>query len=87
MQNESNGPRGVGAVDMMTNVFTRRQALQTGAIGGLSLAVPGLVTARIDRSPGAGTADKSCIIVWLCVGPSHHDTWDLKPVRLISRAD
>jgi hypothetical protein len=32
-----------------------------------------------DRPLGRGAADKSLILVWLCGGPSHLDTWDLKP--------
>jgi hypothetical protein len=66
----------------MTNrLVSRRQLLRAGAAGGLSLAVPGLVTARVDadRPLGGGAADRSCILVWLCGGPSHLDTWDLKP--------
>ncbi|MFO0822630.1 MAG: DUF1501 domain-containing protein [Gemmataceae bacterium] len=65
----------------MQNLISRRQLLQTGAVSGLSLATPGLVTARMDpdRPLGSGAADKSVILVWLCGGPSHLDTWDLKP--------
>src|SRR5262245_54392538 len=66
---------------MTKPAFSRRQVLQAGAIGGLSLTTPGLVTARMDpnRKPGDGAAERSCILVWLCGGPSHLDTWDLKP--------
>jgi hypothetical protein len=66
----------------MTNTLvSRRRMLQAGAIGGLNLALPGLVSAQVDagRPLGRGAADKSCILVWLCGGPSHLDTWDLKP--------
>lgn len=62
-------------------LLSRRQFLRAGSIGGLSLAFPGMVTARVDpaRPLGEGPADKSCIFLWLCGGPSHLDTWDLKP--------
>lgn len=66
----------------MTNALvSRRQMLQAGAIGGLSLAVGPLVTAQVDseRPLGREAADRSCIFLWLCGGPSHLDTWDLKP--------
>jgi hypothetical protein len=55
--------------------------LQASAIGGLNLAIPGLVAAQVDarRPLGRGAAEKSCIFLWLCGGPSHLDTWDLKP--------
>ncbi|MCE9565903.1 MAG: DUF1501 domain-containing protein [Planctomycetes bacterium] len=66
---------------MTGTLLSRRQMLHAGAIGGVNLALPGLVTARMDptRRAGGGAAEKSCILVWLCGGPSHLDTWDLKP--------
>jgi hypothetical protein len=60
-----------------SRVISRRQLLQLGGIGMASLAVPGIVMARAGKSKGA--AEKSCIFVLLCGGPSHLDTWDLKP--------
>jgi hypothetical protein len=65
----------------MPSLPSRRQVLRAGAAGGLSLATPGLVTARVDanRPLGSGAAEKSLVLVWLCGGPSHLDTWDLKP--------
>src|SRR4051812_28569052 len=67
---------------MTKTLVSRRQLLQAGAIGGLNLAaIPGMVAARVDadRPLGRGAAEKSCIFLWLCGGPSHLDTWDLKP--------
>jgi len=32
-----------------------------------------------DQPLGKEAAEKSCIFLWLCGGPSHLDTWDLKP--------
>lgn len=66
---------------MTRNLVSRRRLLQAGAVGGLNLALPGLVAARVDadRPLGSGAAEKSCIFLWLCGGPSHLDTWDLKP--------
>ncbi len=54
--------------------ISRRRLLQMGAVGALSLSTPGLVAARKSPSP-----QKSCIFLLLCGGPSHLDTWDLKP--------
>jgi hypothetical protein len=50
-------------------------------MGALGLAWPSLVSASVDakRPLGQGAAAKSCIFLWLCGGPSHLDTWDLKP--------
>lgn len=66
---------------MTSELISRRRLLQAGAVGGLNLALPGLVTARVDADKplGEGAADKSLILLWLCGGPSHLDTWDLKP--------
>lgn len=62
--------------------LNRRQALiaQEG-VGALSLGVPGMVmgTDQLDASGKAVAAEKSCIFVLLCGGPSHIDTWDMKP--------
>ena len=61
--------------------ISRRQLLQAGGIGGLTLGLPGMVAAGVDRDRGlgGGAAEKSCIFILLCGGPSHLDTWDLKP--------
>ena len=66
---------------MTKTLVSRRQMLQAGAIGGLNLAIPGMVAAQVDanRPLCRGAAEKSCIFLWLCGGPSHLDTWDLKP--------
>ena len=40
-----------------------------------------MVTASVepDQPFGKEPAEKSCIFLWLCGGPSHLDTWDPKP--------
>jgi hypothetical protein len=60
---------------MTASSISRRRFLQAGA---LSLATPGVVAARVGDN-GKGPAEKSCIFILLCGGPSHLDTWDLKP--------
>jgi uncharacterized protein (DUF1501 family) len=64
-----------------STVVSRRQLLQAGGIGALALGLPGTVAASLDanRGLGRGASKKSCIFVLLCGGPSHLDTWDLKP--------
>lgn len=59
----------------------RRQALIAGGLGTLSLGMPGMVMGadKVDPSGRAVAAEKSCIFVLLCGGPSHVDTWDMKP--------
>lgn len=61
--------------------LSRRQLLRAGGIGALTMGCPGLVAANVDANRGLrGVAvDKSCIFLLLCGGPSHLDTWDLKP--------
>jgi hypothetical protein len=64
-----------------STLISRRQLLQAGGIGALTLSLPGMVAASVNgnRGLGGGAADKSCIFILLCGGPSHLDTWDLKP--------
>src|SRR5947209_1437235 len=61
--------------------LTRRQLLQAGGVGALALGLPGTVAAGVEAGRGLPgvAADRSCIFVLLCGGPSHIDTWDLKP--------
>ena len=63
------------------DAISRRQLLQAAGIGALPMGIPGMVAAGVDgkRGLGNGPAEKSCIFVLLCGGPSHLDTWDLKP--------
>ncbi|MFP6691586.1 MAG: DUF1501 domain-containing protein [Pirellulales bacterium] len=66
---------------MDTFELNRRQALIAGGLGAVSLGMPGAVigTDKLDKSGNAVAAEKSCIFVLLCGGPSHVDTWDMKP--------
>jgi hypothetical protein len=61
--------------------LNRRQALVASGLGMLTLGMPGVVMGsdKVDASGKAVASDKSCIFVLLCGGPSHVDTWDMKP--------
>jgi hypothetical protein len=61
--------------------LNRRQALIAGGLGALSLGMPGMVLGsdKLDARGNAVAAERSCIFVLLCGGPSHVDTWDMKP--------
>jgi hypothetical protein len=84
---DSRQPRGnamthsPGLRQQCSTAISRRRFLQAGGIGALTLGVPGLVAAGVDVNRGlrGAAADKSCIFILLCGGPSHLDTWDLKP--------
>jgi hypothetical protein len=63
---------------------SRRELLRVGGLGVLGLALPDLLRGQAraaptrDRHPTFGRA-KSCLIVFLNGGCSHHDTFDMKP--------
>jgi hypothetical protein len=68
-------------IPMNTFELNRRQALVAAGMGTLSLGMPGMVMGsdKLDKRGNAVAAEKSCIFVLLCGGPSHVDTWDMKP--------
>jgi len=62
-------------------VFSRRSLLKASLAGLAGLTFPGLLRLR---SEAAGTGrpmnrNKSVILLWMTGGPSHIDTWDVKP--------
>jgi hypothetical protein len=61
--------------------ISRRRFLQAGSIGALAMGLPGAVAASVEATRGLHgvAAERSCIFILLCGGPSHLDTWDLKP--------
>jgi len=59
---------------------TRRDFLKLTAAGVFAPSLSGWLPVLAKAAPtgGAGKA-KSCILLWMDGGPSHKDTWDLKP--------
>src|SRR5438067_4339766 len=58
----------------------RRQFLRATGLGGLGLSLPRLLQARADAHVRRADAHiRSCIMIFWYGGPSHLDTWDLKP--------
>ncbi len=55
--------------------MSRRSALQVGHLTGLGITMPTLLASR----PGSHGPAKNCILIWLDGGPSHLETFDLKP--------
>jgi hypothetical protein len=61
-------------------LVTRRQILQSGAIGYLGLCLPQLLRAEQDGSQlGKSRSADAAILIFLNGGPSHLDMWDMKP--------
>lgn len=62
---------------------TRRQLLRGSACGGLGLSLSGLWRAQSaaaeTNKPASASKIKACIVVFYYGGPSHLDTYDLKP--------
>jgi hypothetical protein len=56
---------------------TRRDFLHAGAVAGLGLTLPGYLRAK--EAAGTKDNDVNCIMLFLLGGPSHIDTWDMKP--------
>jgi hypothetical protein len=59
----------------------RRQLLTAGGLGFLGLNLAQLLEAETLAGAAAGPKGsiKSCILMFYYGGPSHHDTWDMKP--------
>jgi uncharacterized protein (DUF1501 family) len=56
--------------------LTRRDFLRAGALGAGAV---GLSLADLESAQAARSRDVNCILLFLVGGPSHLDTWDLKP--------
>ena len=67
--------------------LSRRQILRIGGLGSLNLTLPGLLRAEADvvkpgsskRASRATQPIRSCILIFHYGGPSHIDTFDMKP--------
>lgn len=58
---------------------TRRSSLQLGCLGVLGLSLTNLLRGRAYSANSIPAKAKRCILIWLDGGPSHLDTFDLKP--------
>jgi hypothetical protein len=56
---------------------TRRDFIHAGSIATLGLTLPGYLRAK--EAAGGKDSDVNCIMLFLLGGPSHIDTWDMKP--------
>jgi hypothetical protein len=62
-------------------VFSRRSMLKASLAGLAGLTLPGLLQARGEAVKNGKPirGNKSVILLWMAGGPSHIDTWDVKP--------
>jgi uncharacterized protein (DUF1501 family) len=65
--------------------LNRRNFLQVGALAGLGLSLPQLLSSRARASSStARQSETNCILIWTRGGTSHHDTFDPKPDAPVS---
>jgi hypothetical protein len=57
---------------------SRRDLLRLSAAG-VGVSLSGWLDVLAGRAAASGTKTKSCILLWMDGGPSHKDTFDLKP--------
>lgn len=73
-----------GAASRRGARLNRRELLQAGGLGLLGLTLPDLLQARAQAAaegprPATFGRARSCMVVFLSGGASHHDTFDMKP--------
>ncbi|MBX9787580.1 MAG: DUF1501 domain-containing protein [Pirellulales bacterium] len=62
-------------------VVGRRSVLKASVAGLAGLTLPALLARRAGAAPApAAPRGKSVILLWMTGGPSHIDTWDMKPL-------
>jgi hypothetical protein len=67
--------------DFRRGWLCRRELLRAGSLGILGLGLPDLLRLEAASAPASkgNSKIKSCILLYYYGGPSHHDTWDMKP--------
>src|ERR1043165_8596158 len=66
----------------LDKTITRRQILRLSAPGGAAASLSvcfGWLADHAARAADKPARPKSCILLWMTGGPSHHDTFDPKP--------
>src|SRR5262249_30627992 len=72
--------RDAASANVPRGPMSRRALLRAGSLGLLGLTLPDLLRLEAAAAGGARpTRVKSCILLYYYGGPSHQDTWDMKP--------
>jgi len=59
--------------------LSRRDMLRLTAAGVTGMSMSGWMRVLADQAAATGAKSKSCILLWMDGGPSHKDTFDMKP--------
>jgi hypothetical protein len=70
---------GVGRKRNCGGSYSRRDVLQVGALAFAGLSLADVLRARAAVGAATATPAKSVILIWLRGGPSHIDSFDMKP--------
>src|ERR1051326_2674386 len=62
-----------------SRVMARRDFIQANGLSLSAASLSGWLSALAARAAGEGNRRKACIVLWMTGGPSHLDTFDLKP--------
>jgi uncharacterized protein (DUF1501 family) len=64
---------------MFNEMMSRRQLLKAGVAGVAGLSASNWLDILAARASEPGQRTKSCILLWMAGGPTHKDTFDLRP--------
>src|SRR5437870_1616064 len=60
-------------------MFSRRDLFKFSAAGLLTTSLSGWLNVLAAHAAGSNSKHKACILLWMDGGPSHKDTFDMKP--------
>src|SRR5260370_2672957 len=63
----------------LLNGLSRRDFMRLSAAGVGGAALSGWLNVLAARAAESGAKHKACILLWMDGGPSHKDTFDMKP--------
>lgn len=63
----------------LLNALSRRDFMKLSSVGALATSLSGWFNVLASHAAQTGAKHKSCILLWMDGGPTHKDTFDLKP--------